>query len=161
MSHHHHELLKKVGIGLLTEEAITLAEAFVCKIYKLQRTQSVDKGRQLLFAKTGKPEALPPTRNDLRFPLYRVHYQTMVWRQANCPLPDLPSPTEMGWKRTDSGLQPILTSLPPVADSCLDIVSCVCKTSCSTRLCNCKKSNMKCTLMCKCQTVDHACMNAL
>jgi len=91
-----HELLKNVGVGILTEEAIKLAEAFVCKIYQLQGTQSVDKGRHLLFAKTGKPEALPQTSNALRFHLYRVHYQTMVWRQANCPLPDLPSPTEMG-----------------------------------------------------------------
>ena len=92
----HHELLNNLGIGELTDDAIKSAEAFVCRIYDVHRTDSVDSARHMLFSKTGKPEAMSPTSDALHFHLMRVHYQTMVWRNAICAVPHLPESVRMG-----------------------------------------------------------------
>ena len=60
------------------------SETFVCRIYNLHRTDSIDAARHLLFSKTGNPE-YGPTSDALRFHLTRVHYQAMIWRYVNCP----------------------------------------------------------------------------
>ena len=111
----HNELLKNLGIGELTDATIKSSEAFICRIYKVHKTDSVDAARHILSCTIGKPEALPPSSNALRFHLMRVHYQTMIWRNVHCATPELPSPVQMGWsKNDDSGLQPILMSLGPI-----------------------------------------------
>ena len=92
----HHQLLNNLGIGDLTEETIRSSETLVCRIYDVHETDSVDAARHVLFSKTGKPEALSPTSDALRFHLMRVHYQTMVWRNAHCGVPELPAPVDMG-----------------------------------------------------------------
>lgn len=158
----HHQLLINLGLGELREEIIRSSETFVCRLYGVQKTDSVDAARHILFAKSGKPEAMSPTSDALRFHLMRVHYQTMVWRNAHCPIPELPAPVDMGWKRGDSGLQPILMSLSPIPESCLEIISCACQKQCKTRRCKCRKAGLPCTAMCACQqrSDDQAvCMN--
>ena len=74
----HHDVLKNLDICDLTEETIKYSETFVCRIYNVYRTDSIDAARLLLFSKTGKPEAMAPTRHALRFHLARVHYQAMI-----------------------------------------------------------------------------------
>ena len=74
----HHGLLKNFGIGELTDDTIQSSETFVCRIYNVHRTDSIDAARHLLFSKTGKPEAMAPTSDALRFHLKRVHYQSMI-----------------------------------------------------------------------------------
>ena len=75
----HHGLLKNLGIGELTDGTIQSSETFVCRRYNVHRTDSIDAARHLLFSKTGKPEAMAPTSDALRFHLKRVHYQSMIW----------------------------------------------------------------------------------
>ena len=119
-----HQLLINLGKEELTEETVRDAETFVCRIYGVQNTNSVDAARHILFTRstTGRPEALSPTSDTLRFHLMRVHYQAMVWRNAHCGIPELPSPLDLGWEHCDSGigLQPILMSLCPVPESCIE-----------------------------------------
>ena len=146
-------MLKNLGIGELTEETIKASGTFVCRIYNVYRTDSIDATRLLLFSKTGKPEAMAPTSDALRFHLTRVHDQTMIWRNAPCPTPELPAPSEM---------QPVLMALSPISDSCLKMVAFSCLKQCKTHHGKCQKSGLRCTLMCACQhqTDDHtACMN--
>ena len=81
----HHGLLKNLGIGELTDDTIQSSETFVCRIYNVHKTDSIDAARHLLFSKTGKPEAMATTSDALRFHLKRVHYQSMIWRNAHCP----------------------------------------------------------------------------
>ena len=76
-----------------------------CRLYNVTRTDSVDQARYILFSKTGKPESLCPTQDAFVLHLKRVHYQTMVWRHADCAVPTLPNPVDMGWKLSDEGLQ--------------------------------------------------------
>ena len=148
----HHQLLINLGIGELTEETIRSSETFVCRIYDVHKTDSIDAARHILFSKTGKPEAMSPTSDALRFHLMRVHYQAMVWRNAHCAVPELPAPVDMGWKHDgDSGLQPILMSLSPIPESCLEMISCSCQKQCTTHRCKCRKSGLRCTAMCACQ----------
>ena len=104
----HHGLLKNLGIGELTDDTIQYSETFVCRIYNVHRTDSIDAARDLLLSKTGKPEAMATTSDALRFHLKRVHYQSMIWRNAHCPTPELPAPSAMGWRLVDSELQPVL-----------------------------------------------------
>ena len=46
----HHQLLLNLGVGELTEETIQSSESFVCRIYDVHKTNSVDAARHLLFA---------------------------------------------------------------------------------------------------------------
>lgn len=104
-------VIRNLGIGELTDAIIKYSETFICMIYNAHRADSVDAARRILFCTTGKPETLPPTSDVLRFHLMRVHHQIMMWRNAPCATPDLPSPVQMGWsKNDDAGLQPILMS---------------------------------------------------
>ena len=119
----HHGLLKNLGIGELTDDTMPSSETFVCRIYNVRRTDSIDAARHLLFSKTGKPEAMAPTSHALKFYLKRDHYQSMIWRNAHCPTPELPAPSEMGWRLVHSELQPVLMTLSPIPDSCLEMVA--------------------------------------
>jgi len=105
---------------------------------------------------------LSPTSDAVHFHLMRVHYQTiMICRNAHCATPELPSPAQMGWsKNDDSGLQPILMSLSPIPESCLEMISCACRK----RRCNCRKSRLRSTSMCTCQQQSDEqkrCMNTM
>ena len=79
----HHQLLHNLGTGELTEETIQSSETFVCRIYDVHNTDSIDAARHLLFSKSAKPEAMCPTSDALRFHLMRVHYQAMIWNNAH------------------------------------------------------------------------------
>lgn len=75
-----------MGVGELTDDVIKSAEKFVCRIYNLEETDSVDVARHKLFYKAGRPEILPPISDALGFHLIRVHYQILIWRSADCGL---------------------------------------------------------------------------
>ena len=68
----HHGLLKNLGIGELIDDTIQSSETFACRIYNVHRTDSIDAERHLLSSTTGKPEAMAPTSDALRFHLKRV-----------------------------------------------------------------------------------------
>ena len=110
----HHGLLKNLGIGELTDDTIQSSKRFVCRVYNVNRTDSIDAARHLLFSKTGKPEAMAPTSDALSFHLKRVHYQSMIWRNAHCPTHELPAPLEMGRRLVDAELQPVLMTMSPI-----------------------------------------------
>ena len=57
------------------------------------------------------PEALPPTSNSLCQHIRRRHYQTMVWKQAIEPNPELPTPDTLGWQPIDGQGVPVLKGM--------------------------------------------------
>ena len=93
----YHNLLKNLGIDELTEETIKSAEAFVCRMYNVHWTDSINAARHMLFSKTSKPEVMSPTSDALHFHLMRIHNQAMVWRNAHYAISDLPASVEMRW----------------------------------------------------------------
>ena len=106
------------------------------------------------------PEKLPPTSNAYKYHLMRVHHQSMIWRQANIPIQVLSKPEDMGWKIIEDRLEPVFMSLDPIPQSCIDIISCHCKTGCGTLRCKCRKSKLVCTNLCHCnKDGENACLN--
>ena len=155
-------LLQHLGKGPLTQETITSAEQFFCKVYKANG-DSVDEARRQLFTKTTQPECLPPTSDALQQHIKRAHYQATVWEQAcSQDSPDPADPTMYGWKKGTSDpsqLMPVLTTKDSVPKECLDIVICKCKKEmCKSRVCKCRKSNMQCCRDCECHN-HGTCMN--
>jgi hypothetical protein len=150
----HHQLLSSIGEGELTEQKKKAVEKFICTMYKLDLA-SVDEARVVLFSKAGKPDALTPTSDALSLHTSRAHYQTLVWKQAHCSEPLLPDPVTMGWNRTDDNkLRPVLMSQDPIPKACCEIISCSCRTGCTTCRCSCKKASLFCTSACGCGKTD-------
>ncbi|CAB3985581.1 Hypothetical predicted protein [Paramuricea clavata] len=79
-----HHLLASLGEGELSANKVKDAEKFICAIYNCGHMESLNDARFLLFSKTKKPEALPPTKDALELHIKRVHYQSLVWKQASC-----------------------------------------------------------------------------
>ena len=72
---------------------------------------STDEVGYILLAKVSKPKELCPTQAALILPTKRAHFQTIVWRKAVCRIPELPDPTDLGWRQEDDNLRPVLMSL--------------------------------------------------
>ena len=153
-------LLTGLGQGELDEETAKDVELFICKVYNVPNASTVNKARAILFAKSCATDSLPPTSDALSFHIKRAHYQTSVWRQANKQYPELPPPETMGWRLEGTLLVPVLMSLPPVPDSCIELISCNCITRCMSARCKCKRTNLRCTAACKCRTTDDVCSNS-
>lgn len=149
-----YELSEGLGEGDLTDQTIKDCEKFVCKLYNYDTLTSTDTVRSALFGKSKSPENMPPTSDALLLHTKRAHYQALIWRQANICRPTLPCPTEMGWKLSNGGLVPILMTLDPVPEACLDLITCNCVTGCRTLRCGCKRAQIQCMDLCKCKTTN-------
>ena len=114
-----------------------------------------------LICKCKETDNLPPTSDTLRFHIQRAHYQTKIWNQASIPEMTIENPCLYGWYEVDETLKPTLSSLPPIPDSCDELLSCQCNTGCRTLRCRCRKSKLLCTQLCKCRKPGHAvpCVN--
>ena len=67
-------------------------------------------------------------------------------------IPELPSPSEWGWTRSESDVwQPLWSTLPEASKLCQELVKCGCKDErgCKGR-CKCLTAGMSCTALCKC-----------
>ena len=92
------------------------------------------------FFKNSKPETLPPTRDLLNQNLKRASYQSIIWKNADCALPNVPPVTDCGWKI------PILMEREGVLDLGLTVVYCKYKTGCTVNSkCSCRRGNLLCT----------------
>ena len=54
--------------------------------------------------------------------LERAHYQAMIWRQADTPLPKLPSPEHHGWEKSNGQLQVKWTKENLMPEEHLDVI---------------------------------------
>lgn len=156
----HFGLLVGIGNNELTSTSIQQAEEFLCKIYNAP-TGSLDEARALLFPRTDLPDKLPPTSDAFSFHIRRVHFQAMVWQQANAAVQQLPKPEEMGWEMNENVLVPKLMSLEPIPQACLDMIHCKCRTGCRDLRCKCRRAKLPCTGLCTCADVEQllTCIN--
>ena len=116
---------------------------FVCKMYRLDSVKSVDEARAILFSKKGNPEALPQTSDALSRHVKRLHYQAIVWKEANWSEPRLPHPETLGLKKVDDNkLQPFLITQNPIPTGCQEIISSSCSTECTNLRCSCKSNKV-------------------
>ena len=132
-------------------------EKFFCILYGIPNEDNIDKVRYHLFLKKNKPDALPPTSDALYLHIKRAHYQSLIWKKADCPRPIIPDPTNYGWETTDTGLKPILMTKEGIPMDALKIQACTCQTNCETNRCGCKKKNIPCSINCSCTINDIVC----
>lgn len=155
----HHNLLKELGRGDLSNTICANVEAFICKVFKAGSCMSSNSARASLFAQGVPLETLPPSHDALSFHIKRAHYQASVWLQANQQRPALPPPETMGWQIEKDALLPVLTSLPSLLQTVITLVTCGCTTQCQRKNCNCKKHKLQCTAACFCHTSGDVCRN--
>ena len=60
-------LLADVGVGIMTENVLSSVEVFICRLYGVTKTISVDAARHIPFSRRGKPENLPSASDALSF----------------------------------------------------------------------------------------------
>lgn len=136
-------------------DAMQTLERFVVLMYdRTSSCQYVNEARKDLFTKKARTmEVLPPTSAALMEHTKRTVLQAgYIWGQALTPAPDVPCPSEWGWTRNrDHVWEPVWTSLPEASKSCQLLIRCACNPVRGCRgHCKCKKNNLKCTALCKC-----------
>ena len=137
----------------LSDSVFQNLERFTCLIYSASTEQrSVDMLRKELFTIGNKRlESLPPTGEALRQHALRAAYQSgHIWEQSHEIDPVYPSPEVWGWQNVDGQWEPKWSTLDELCKSCQELVKCRCMKGCS-KACSCRKSQLKCTLLCHCQ----------
>ena len=103
------------------EQTIDELEYFTCCVYGRPRFRKVDDLRHhLLKEKCGEDvisasqnvdlATLPPSRCRLKQHMHRSHYQVVIWKHGDQPMPHIPNPTEgHGWVVNNGSLEPLWT----------------------------------------------------
>ena len=141
----------------MTEAMLTTLASFVCSVYSPRgiNIKTISELRWHLFCKhMAESDKLPPTIGALRQHVLRVHIQAKVWGQASIALQDpQPDPLHNGYhKDTDGQLRPTMTDALPAPKAIIEMVSCQCKTDCSSARCSCRSNNLSCTDLCQCSS---------
>lgn len=141
------------GISAI-EDWMQVLERFVVLLYDRTSSQeSVNQARKQLFSQKGRAiDGLPPTQAALIQHTKRAAYQAgHCWGQMIVAAPELPSPSDWGWKRKDTGGWEVnWTTLPEAAQACRELLKCGCKKECSKGRCKCAKASLQCTALCHC-----------
>ena len=112
--------------------------------------------------------SLPPSSAEFRLHVRRAHYQACLWTAAlNSDPPDM-NPTDFGWKVDPSNQILLPVTLPTgtlaAPQQVLNLLCCNCSSTeaCSTRRCSCRKTELTCSVFCKCSTKSElTCANPL
>ena len=126
-------------------ESMSLLERFVVLMYDLASDiREVNDARKQLFAhKSRALDNIPPTQAALQQHTKRASLQANCWNQTLVLNPELPSPSDCGWTKEASGLQPLCTTLPEASESFDELIHCNYKKGCTGR-CKCTKAALKC-----------------
>lgn len=137
------------------EDELSFIDAvqYICWLYDSSFNKSdINNLRYKLFCRKNlSGDKLPPTQDALSFHIKRAAYQSFIWKNAHMPIFDLPSPMENGgWKEENGDLLHVLMSKDPAPKEIIELISCRCKTGCSTKRCSCRSNNLNCTGACMC-----------
>ena len=123
----HYQLLNNVGKSSFDDKLFDEMHSFVLKLYQApEDIDSIDNLRGLQ-ASSKSLLKLPPTKDSLRFHCLRVHYQTKVWLNSLIPKPSLGDLYDHGWRKSDSGTEPIFTTLEKFPTNLIGLSTCKCK----------------------------------
>ena len=136
----------------VTDTDLKALERFVVLMYdRSSSATGVDEARLHMFARKQRPyDSIPPTHAATREHAKRASYQAgVIWGQATCADPDIGSPADWGWMKTEEMWKAFWTKLPPIGSSCQELTKCSCKKGCARR-CKCLHSELACTAPCNC-----------
>ena len=150
----------QLKLGNLTTSTAEVTESclqFVCLLYGEESAISLNTVRANCFkTKIAGKRHLPPKLSSLPptmapFHCQRASYQVALWDAAGGPTPPHLDPLNYGYEVKQSTLCPIfgLESQRPAPGEVLNLVSCSCKTGCSSAQCTCTKLSLTCTVFCK------------
>ena len=90
---------------------------------------------------------LPPTSAAAEQHSLRTYFQVQTWMDNDL------NPLDWGWEKKNGQYMPIMTTQNPAPDELMRLIACNCtKNQCHTLRCECKRSGLKCTVMCgRCQ----------
>lgn len=147
---------KRIGNSFIFDtKDFAVIEEFVCSLYGAKQCKDVNEARYAKFCSTVRatePQKLPPTRDALLCHCKRVSYVTAVVKKSLNNHPNIPNPYEgYGWVLREGKLEIQWMLLPPAPDQVMQLITCGCKTGCSTRACSCKSNGLSCTDLCKCK----------
>lgn len=138
-----------------TDQLLSACERLVCAIYGYD-SDDVNEVRYALFcAKAAESSQLPPTRDALRLHVRRANYQAGIWQRALESQPTLPHPTGHGWTADGEDLVIQWTTLPPAPRDVLLLLSCQCRTGCTSGRCSCHHASLPCTDVCNCENCQN------
>lgn len=135
------------------ESSVTSLERFVILLYdRTSSLEDINQARKHHFAQKGRSiENIPQTKAALVQHIKRAVYQAgNCSAQATTSSPDLPCPSEWGWKRKEPcSWETNWTSLPEATVACRELLRCGCKKGCKKN-CKCSKAALQCTALCQC-----------
>ena len=136
-------------------------ERYLCRLYGCSEgahDPDIDVCRYRLFMKARKAlDLLPPTRDALQLHLASCNEQAKIRISADDPTFTAQDPLRSGgWKNDGDGLKPVWIRLQAVPSACTQLISCGCKTKCSTSHCKCYRSGQVCMFECACEARDCA-----
>ncbi|KAL8582263.1 hypothetical protein ACOMHN_037020 [Nucella lapillus] len=150
--------------GNLTASAEEVTESclqFVCLLYGEESAISLNTVRANCFKRNilgkrhlaPKLSSLPPTMAPFHAHCQRANYQVALWEAAGEPTPPHLDPLNYGYEVKQSTLCPAfgLENQLPAPPSVLNLVSCSCKTGCSSAQCTYTKMSLTCTVFYKCK----------
>ena len=107
------QVLTDLGKQAVFEDHIVRQlEHYICLLYQLDTTLvTVKELRWWIFRpQHAEAERLPPTEAALIQPIKRAHFQRIV---AN---PNIPSPSDYGWREEAGGSSPVMTTMDPAPE---------------------------------------------
>ena len=110
----------------------------------------VNEARQQLFTQKSRTiDGLLSTQAALIQHIKRATDQAgYCWAQMMIAAPELPSPSEWGWRRKAEGGWEVCWTSPEATQACRELVCCGCKKGCRGR-CKCQKAALY-TALCLC-----------
>ena len=88
-------------------------------------------------------EAVTPTKDYLELHVARAHLQVKLWLQSDkVQMEDVSPEVSIRWRKRGTSLEIVWRRLQPVPNTCLQLVTCDCKTKCSTDRCSCYKKGI-------------------
>ena len=132
------------------DDSLDTLERFVVLLYEY-----ANDARKQVFTQKGRAiDALPPTREALRQHIWRTAYKAgYCCGQMMVAAAELPSPSEWGWMKSDTGWGVCWTTLPEATIACRQLLRCGCKKGCRGQ-CQCRKAVLHCTALCLCSIMD-------
>ena len=67
-------------------------------------------------------ERLPPIKTAPIQAIKRAHFQRIVWYNETVAYPNIPSPSEYGWREEAEGFFPVMTTMDPAPEIILQLV---------------------------------------
>lgn len=138
-------------------QTIEALERFIINLYHPKKAfDNLSHLRWHLFSKYQQEgDKLPPTFSALKFKMFRAHFVTMILRRSTVSIQALPPVINYGWELVDEMFSPIMTDNLPAPSALIEMVSCACKSNCTTNRCQCRKNSLNCTDMCKCEDCEN------